>query len=47
MVVIEDYYHMTTIDENMNWMKITHLFSNNSLNLRAPFIYIYLYFKDS
>lgn len=25
--VIEDYQHMTIIDENMYWMKITHLFS--------------------
>ena len=23
-VVIEDYYHMTTMDENMNWMELTH-----------------------
>ena len=22
-VVIEDYYHMTTMDENVNWMKQT------------------------
>ena len=28
---------MTTMDENMNWMKLTHLLSNFSLNLRAPF----------
>ena len=24
-MIIEDYYHMTTIDENMKWMKLTHL----------------------
>ena len=23
MVVIEDYYHMTTMDGNVNWMKLT------------------------
>ena len=28
---------MTTIDENVNWMKLTHLLSNFSLNLRAFF----------
>jgi hypothetical protein len=26
-VVIEDYYHMTTIYENMRWMKLTHILS--------------------
>ena len=25
MVVIEDYYHMTTMVKNVNWMKLTHL----------------------
>ena len=29
MVVIEDYDHMTTKDENMNKMKLTHLFSKS------------------
>ena len=24
-VVIEDCYHMTTLNEVMNWMKLTHL----------------------
>ena len=24
-VVIGDYYHMTTMNENVNWMKLTHL----------------------
>ena len=24
-VVIEDYYHMTIMDENMNWVKLTYL----------------------
>ena len=27
-VIIEDYYHMTTMDENMNWMKLTNQFSD-------------------
>ena len=27
MVVIEDYYHVTIMDENVNWMKLTHLMS--------------------
>ena len=44
-VVIEDYYHMTTIDENINWMKLIHLSSIFSLDLRGPLLYIYLYFK--
>jgi hypothetical protein len=35
--VIADYYHMTTMDENINWMKLTHLLLIISLNLRAPF----------
>ena len=25
--VIKDYCHMTTMDENVNWMKLTHLLS--------------------
>jgi hypothetical protein len=33
MLVIEDYDHMTIMDENMIWMKLTHLFSTLSLNL--------------
>ena len=36
-VVIEDYHHMTTIDVDVNWMKLTHLLLIFSLNLRAPF----------
>ena len=36
-VVIEDYYRVTIMDENMNWMKLTHLLSLFSLNPRAPF----------
>jgi hypothetical protein len=37
MVVIEDFDLMTTMDENMNWMKLTHLLSMFALNLRAPY----------
>ena len=28
MVVIEDFDLMITMDENENWMKLTHLLSN-------------------
>ena len=31
MIVIEDFDHMTTMDENINWMKLTHLFLNISI----------------
>jgi hypothetical protein len=44
-IVIEDYYHMTTMDENVNWMKLAHLLSNYSLNPKGPLLYIYLYFN--
>ena len=27
MIVIKNYYHMTSMDENVNWMKQTHLLS--------------------
>ena len=37
MVVIEDTNHMTIMDENVNWMKLTNLLSLSSLNLRAPY----------
>ena len=36
-VVIEDYYHMTIINENVYYMKLAHLLSNFSQNLRVPF----------
>ena len=36
-VVSEDYYHMTTINENMIWIKLIYLLSTFSLNFRAPF----------
>ena len=35
-VVIGDYYHITTKDQMMNWMKLTHL---------LPSLYIYLYIR--
>ena len=37
MVAIKDYDHMTILDKNVNWMKLTHLLSKNSLYLRPPF----------
>jgi hypothetical protein len=44
-IVIEDYYHMTTMNDNINWMKLTHLLSIFSLTLRVPLLYINLNFK--
>jgi len=40
MVVIEDYYHMTTMDENMNSMKLKHLLSTFLYTL-VPLLDIY------
>lgn len=37
MVVVEDYYLMTSMDGNINKMKLTHVLSNFPLTLRAPF----------
>ena len=37
MVVIRNYVHMTTMDEHTYWIKLTHLLSNFSLTLKAPF----------
>ena len=37
MVVIEDYYPLTILDENMCWMKLTRLLVGFPQNLRAPF----------
>ena len=34
-VVIDAYYHMTPMDENVNWMKLTTMLSNFSLNPRV------------
>ena len=37
-VVIEDYYHMTSMNENMNQMKLTHVLQSKiSLNLSPLF----------
>ena len=35
-VVIEDYEHIA-MDENVNWMLLTHMLLIFSLNLRASF----------
>ena len=45
-VVIEDYYHMTKMDENILWMKLIYLFLIFSLNLSSPLLYIDLCFKN-
>ena len=37
MVVIEEYYCMTTMNADMKWMKLRHLLLTFSLNLRTPF----------
>ena len=36
-VVIKDCHHMTTMDENVNWIKITHLLLISFIKLKAPF----------
>jgi hypothetical protein len=43
MAVIEDYYHMTIMDENMNWMKLTYLLSNFTLNPTTSFAHLRLF----
>ena len=35
-VVIEDYYHIIIMDENVNWMEPAHMFTIFSLYPRAP-----------
>ena len=45
MVVIEDFDHMAIMDEKVNYTKLTCLLSVFSLNLRAPLLHIYIYFK--
>ena len=45
-VVLKDYYHMTTMDENVNWLKLTHLLSIFSLNLKAPFCTLHVLQKN-
>ena len=44
-VVIEDYYHMATMDENVSRIKQTHLILSSSPWTLGPLLYIYLYFK--
>ena len=44
--VIGDYYHMTTMDENVKWMKLAHLLSFFLSTLGPPFArLLHLYFK--
>ena len=43
MVVIEDYYHTTTMDEKCELDKQTYILSKFPLNFRAPFLYVYLH----
>jgi hypothetical protein len=43
-VPVEDHYHMTTMDESANWMKLTHLLSSFSLNLGALFVHLSLFY---
>ena len=38
MVVIEDYYPLTILDENMCWMKLTRLLSVFLKTLGLPFV---------
>lgn len=45
MVVIEEYYQMTTMG-NMNWMKRTHLLPISFLQNLGPLSYNYLYLKS-
>ena len=37
MVAIENYDHMKTTDENVKWIKLTHLLSKKLSNVKAPF----------
>ena len=37
MVVIEDYDHTKTMNENVKWMKLTRQYLISSLNFRGPF----------
>ena len=43
-VVIDDYYHMTIMNENMNWMKLTHLSKFSFKPYLKTLLYI-LHFK--
>ena len=44
-VVIEDYYHMTTMVKNVNWIKQTHLLLIFPLILRPLFVHLPLHQK--
>ena len=37
MIVIENYYHKTKMDEDVNWMELTHLKLQKSLTFGVPF----------
>lgn len=39
-IVVGDYYHVTTMDESMSWMKLAHRQANFSLTLRPPFVHL-------
>ena len=39
-VVIEDYDHMTTMNENMNWMELTHSLSISLRTLRPLCVHL-------
>ena len=42
-VVIEDFYHMTTMDEDVNWMKLTHLLWEQIFKPQdPPFVHLHL-----
>ena len=43
MIMIEDYGHMTTMVENIKWMKLAHLFTFFSLNLSRPLLFAHLH----
>jgi hypothetical protein len=45
IVVNEDYYHMTTMDENVNYMKTSTSIVKFSSKPYALLLYNYLYFK--
>jgi hypothetical protein len=48
MIVIGDYYHMTIMDGNIKWMRLTHLLLIISRKHKPlPLLYIYVYFKVS
>ena len=38
-VVIEDYHQMTTMDENVNWMDLTHVLSTYFSKPLGPLLY--------